>query len=334
MWRSGIINLIVAVVSVGVGAAEPPAQGTMGDVAIIPVTVPSDLNVQAAAESSQAWDPSAHLAGSWMSVSLTSRIDRNSSAPNRSVTVSGSYRINDPTGLLGLTRTPTGVVAVDQKAQVVYNTPVPKRSSRFYLPLQYTKTFSSTGQWVSELLPYTFSVDIPLDPNLPCPGMFTRLEWSSYALVTDTTKNVDIPFKASTVWVDVVPGMQVLVEKADVTGTTYQYSIKVKYSMSKVSMSPSSAFLTGSEKPAEVMVVNVDVLNAQGKSIRDNASGGFTTSSSYGGSGDSATGTFSGTGNCNICGTAATIRYTLALNAYEKEIRFLLQNVPVPPLWY
>ena len=87
-------------------------------------------------------------------------------------------------------------------------------------------------------------------------------------------------------------------------------------------------------KTPEVVVSKVEVLNAEGKSIQDQANGGgFGGGGSYTGTTTEMTGTSTGTGNCNICGTAATIRYTLAFNAYEKEIRFLLQNVPVPALW-
>jgi hypothetical protein len=331
MWRSGIISLVVVALSMCVTAAEQPTQVTPGDIAIMAVEAPGGLALQSAADPNQTWDPAAHLAGSWTSVTLTSRTDRNSDVPARSLAVASSFTITDPNGLLGLTQSPTGILALDQNAKVFYSSTVGR--DRFYMPPMSIKTMKA-GQWVSELQPYTFSVSMPLDPNCACPLMLTKLQWSTYALVAGTVKNVDLPFKVSDKWVDVATGLQVLVEKADITGTSYQYSIKVKYTPSKVSMSSGSVLLVGDQKPPEVIVTKVDVLNTQGKSIPDQASGGFSSGSSYTGSGDTMTGTSTGSGNCNICGTAATIRYTVTLNAYEKEIRFLLQNVPVPALWY
>jgi hypothetical protein len=310
-----------------------------GDIAIIAAEAPGGLTLQAAADPNQTWDPAAHLTGNWSSVSTTARIDRNSTTSNWSASVAGSYAITDTTGLLGLTQSPTQVVATDQKGQVVYSMPVPKQLSRFYLPLQYIKMYSG-GQWVSQLQPYNFSVTLPVDPNVGCPFLLSRLEWSTYALVTDTIKNVDVPFKASTAWVDVAPNVQIQVTKADVTGSSFQYSLNVKYSYSKVSfLSGGATLLVGDQKPPAVMVTKMDVLDAQGKSIQDQASGGYSftsggSSSSSSSSSDNTTGTYSGTGNCNVCGAAATIRFVVALNSYEKEIRFLLQNVPIPGLWY
>jgi len=43
--------------------------------------------------------------------------------------------------------------------------------------------------------------------------------------------------------------------------------------------------------------------------------------------------TLTGSGDCNLCGGAATIRFVLALDSYEKETRLVLQNIPVPILW-
>ena len=322
MWRSGIISLIVVALWACVAPAGQPEPTNAADIAILSVDEPGE----------QTWDPAAHLAGSWTSVTLTSRLDRNSDVPARTLVVASSFTLTDPNGLLGMTRTPTAILALDQNASVVCSTAAAR--DRFYTtPLSIKKMVA--GKWVDELLPYTFSVNVPVDSARAYPLMLTKLQWSTYALVAGSVKNFDIPFKATTQWVELVPGLQVLVEKADVTGTSYQYTMKVKYNPSKVSMISGMTFLVGDQKPPEVIVSKVEVLDAQGKSIQDQANGGgFGGGGSYTGTMTEMTGTSTGTGNCNICGTAATIRYTLSLNAYEKEIRFLLQNVPVPAVWY
>lgn len=331
MWKSGVVSLIVIALWACVATAGQSEPGTPADAVIAGVDTPAGLTLQATADPSQTWDPAAHLFGSWTSVTLTSRTDRTSDVPVRSLAIASSFTISDPNGLLGLTQTPTGILALDQYAKVFYSAATAR--DRFYItPMSLKKIVA--GQWVSELLPYSFTISMPLDPNRMCPVMVTRLEWSTYALIAGAIKNVDIPFKASDKWVDVTPNYQVLVEKADVTATSYQYSLKVKYNPSKVSTS-SSVFLVGDQKPPEAIISKVEVLNAQGKPIQDQANGGsFGSSSASGGTSTEATGANSGNGTCNICGTAATIRYTVILNPYEKEIRFLLQNIPIPALWY
>jgi len=129
----------------------------------------------------------------------------------------------------------------------------------------------------------------------------------------------------------VAPGLQVLVEKADITGTRYEYSIQVKYDPSQVDVSSWSRSLYRSD-PAQVVVTKIDILDAQGKSIRDQSTGIFVNGATYRGRGLGDM-TATGSGDCQLCGGAATIRFVLALDAYEKEIRLVLQNIPVPILW-
>ncbi len=52
---------------------------------------------------------------------------------------------------------------------------VPNKYCHFYWPLRYTKEMSA-GQWVSKLQPYHLTVDMPIDPNRPCPGLLSRVE--------------------------------------------------------------------------------------------------------------------------------------------------------------
>jgi hypothetical protein len=76
------------------------------------------------------------------------------------------------------------------------------------------------------------------------------------------------------------------------------------------------------------IVSGVHVRNARGEVIEDQ--------SNYGSLGtvrsDSteATGAYFGEGSCTFGDTAATIRFVLALNPYEKEARFAVTNVLIP----
>jgi hypothetical protein len=248
----------------------------------------------------------------------------------RYLSVDCAFTIVDPNRLVGLDAGPIdAVLALDENAKIFHSSTAPSGAS--YRPLQYARKRTADGQWRSELQPYSFSVTIPLDFGHVCPLLISRLEVPVYALVAGAMKNVDLPFQATPQWVDVVPGLQVLVEKADVTGTRYEYRIEVKYSPNQVDVSSLS---TGSLRgnPPEIIVTKIDILDAQGQSIPDHSSGLFSNRTDYP---RRAAGevTLTGSGDCQLCGGAATIRFVLALDSYEKEIRLVLQNIPVPILW-
>jgi hypothetical protein len=172
-----------------------------------------------------------------------------------------------------------------------------------------------------------------VDPNVAYPDVLSRVEWSMNVLLAEQVKTVDVPFKASDTWVELTPGMEIMVEQATVEQGKYQYRIKTRYDRTKVdNLVSGSVHLWRDEQPPAAAVLKLDVLNAQGKRIRDLASGSYSFSSSSGarGSDNQVTDTASGNGNCDVCGTAATIRYTLAFGIYEQEIHPAVENVPVP----
>ncbi len=326
MWRRGVIHLIVVALLTCVATAGQPEQATVGASAVPTVAEPE---LQSAADPNQRWDPSAHLVGGWTSVTRTAQADPNL-ITYRYLSVDFAFTIVDPNRLVGLDAGPiTAVLALDENAKVFHSSTA--RSGSSYRPLQYVHKRMADGQWVSELQPYRFSVTIPLEFGHVCPTLISRLEVPVYALVAGAVKNVDLPFQANPQWVNVAPGLQVLVEKADITGTRYEYSIAVAYDPGHVDVSSWSRLLFRGD-PAEVIVTKIDILDAQGKSIRDQSTGIFLNGATYPnrGLGDM---TATGSGDCTLCGGAATIRFVLALDCYEKEVRLILQNIPVPILW-
>jgi hypothetical protein len=329
MWRKGIIHLIVVALGAYIATAGQPEQAPAGEIAVPSFDEPGGQGLRSAADPNQTWDQAAHLAEEWTSVTQTIRVDR-SALTYRYVAAGCAFTILDPNGLLGFASSPVdGVLAVDENARVFYSSHV--QSGRSYRAPTYDKKRTADGQYVSEVQPYSFLVTIPLDSKRACPVMISRLEVSTYVLIAGVMKNVDLPFQASQQWVDVVPGLQVLVEKADVTGTRYEYSINVKHSPNQVDvLSLSSLYFQGN--PPEVVVAKIDILDAQGQSIPDHSSGIFLNRATYRGRGLGDM-TVTGSGDGNLCGGAATIRFVLALDAYEKEIRLVLQNIPVPILW-
>jgi hypothetical protein len=265
-------------------------------------------------------------------VTVLFRADRDAQIPSRTVSVACAVTVTDPAGIIGFTSTPTGVVVLDERENVIHSSP--RNEQRWYSPLRYTRTLQD-GAWVSELQPYSFPIDIPLDPNAPCPFLLDAVQWSMFALVAGQQKTVDVPFVPSKEWIELTAGLQILVEQATVSNGRYQYTIKVKYNRKKALYTMGSVIHVSPGEPAPpAVVMKMDILDAQGKPVQGQSGGAFGGGGSFSGSGDEVTGTTSGSGSCSACGTAATIRYTLGLQVGEKEIHFLLENVPVPRIWY
>jgi len=60
------------------------------------------------------------------------------------------------------------------------------------------------------------------------------------------------------------------------------------------------------------------------------SSGGLTSSTSTKDSDGLKIATSTGKGTCSVCGDVTTIRYTFALYPYEREARFVLEDIRVP----
>jgi hypothetical protein len=251
----------------------------------------------------------------------------------RTLSVQGEIEVLDPAGLVGISRMWTRTTVLDQDGNLIYSTPGTLPRSRSYRAPRE----SLTSSWIdSVVLPATehFSVSIPLDPNLGYPSRLSRLEHSMGVLIADESRVVDIPFTATDEWIDVVPGLRLLVEKATADGTKYEYRAKFEYDPNQVSYSGGSyVHLRGDETVPPMVVTDIEVVDAYGVPVRDISNGGsFVSSTSGGGGDDLMTGTTIGSGNCSACGQAATIRYTFAVAAYEREVQFVFEDIPVPSL--
>jgi hypothetical protein len=304
MWRKSIIHLIVAALWVPLAAGQSNA-----------------------ADPNQVWNPAAHLSGDWTGVSISARLEPGMNFPSRFITVAASVSVTNSDSFLGLNQTPTAILALDPQArQVCSIQPIPDRT--YSRPK--TTWIMKGVQRVPRLDPYAVAVNIHLDPNRACPIMLSRLEWSMYALVAGMVANVDIPLQASNRWESLVPGLWVLMEKAKIAGAAYEYSLRLRYNPQQVRVMSIPATLTvgGGWKLPTAILSGVHARNARGEVIEDQSNhGSLDTVRS---DATEATGAYSGAGSCTFGNTAATIRFVLALNPYEKEARFAVTNVPIP----
>ncbi len=338
MRRTSTISLIVVALGASVLAAGQAVPGMYGDIRIMAAGEPNDPNglpAVPAGEPNQVWDPAAHFVATWESLTSMSKLYNPASQklPDRSLSIAARVDVIDTNGVIGFDRSEKAVLVLDEKGREVYSgKPLPSNYCHFYWPLQYIKKMVA-GQWVSELQPYNVAVEIPMDPNRPYPLVLSKVEWSMYALVPGQIKTVDVPFRPTTDWVTLTPGLEIKVDSITAENGKFDYKLSIRYSPSKVAWAATGtgvALWTRDPTP-EVILTKLNILDPEGKSILDQ-SGGFGSGFSAGGSADLATGTAHGTGDCSICGTATMFRFTLVLKPVQKELRFVLENVPVPLL--
>lgn len=330
--RSGIlISWIVVVLCACAAAVERPAQISPGDILIAASGDPNDPN--GVVDPNKTWDPAEHLAADWryVSVSMTSSVynpvyepDTEAQGPQWSMSVTSSLDVIDRTGLIGWSTQPTSAKAFDQDGNLVSSM---ESSSSFVRWYQQPRSWSMAGSFSSSWILDSVHMSFPMDPKVDYPAMFSKVEWSMNVLVAQETQTVDIPFEPNDTWVEITPGFEVMVEQATVEEGKYQYRIKVKYDNTQVDyMMGGSVHLWRDETLPSAAVLDMQVLNADGQSIRSLGGGAFSTTSSYSGT----TGQMNGSGSCDACGMAATFRYTLAFDLHEQEANFVLENVPVP----
>jgi hypothetical protein len=316
-----------------------------------------DVNQPGPPEVNVPWDPARHLSADWDFVALTSRVynplsypGRDMSALNRSLSLSGHVDVTDSNGFIGLCILSMPVLAVDQDGNELSGRVEGRRppyNTRYEPPLvDWRRTLP--GQWARQLAPYGFSLSATLDPNADYPLFFSRLEWSLYALAADEFETVDLAFQTTQDWVELIPGLEVLVEKAAGSARHYEYQMKVRCDRHKVCYLQSVARGTSSTILPEKIIVEMQVLNEQGErigpvgvdygsSVTAAGSGEETSNAGSGHVNDTEPGdqmnyTSKGQATCADCGHPATFRYRLAVKVYEREVRFVLGNVPVPSL--
>ncbi len=282
------------------------------------------------------WDPNEHLAAHWNSVSLTSRLYNPAEQPDqqtsidRSLSVSGEIDILDVTGLIGLATMPAQAAVFDQDGNEIYRTPSEYSRFRFYRPPRTRPTLGEGGI-VFDLWSEHFGLTIPIDPNVGYPSQLSRIEYSIGVLVAEATETVDVPFATGVEWIELVPGLRILIEEASTSDGVYRYRTQFEYDPNLVSYNSGLTFRLGDENVPPMALISVEVLDANGVSVTERSSGGaFTGGSSSSSSGGLVTGTSTMTGNCSACGEAAIIRYNFAAGLYDQEVLFILENIPVP----
>ena len=282
------------------------------------------------------WDPAEHFRPFWESVELEARLynpaEKPDSDPNtqRRLSIQGAVEILDKAGLVGIDERTRDLVVLDQDGTEIYSAVGDLPGSRWYRSVEDVRRLMGVHEWADE---FRFSASVPMDPNRGYPTSLSRIEWSTGALIAETFAVVDVPFEPNETWIELVPGLEILVEEASVEEGKYAYKIQAIYDRDLISYSVGATWhFWREEVPPATLLLKMDMLNAAGQSVRDlSSSGGFSSGTSGHGTDDGLMeSTSTGHGSCSACGDVTTIRYTFALEPYELEARFVLEDIPVP----
>ncbi len=281
-------------------------------------------------------DPADYFEPYWSSVTLDSRLYNPAEEPDRdpnaqtALTISGGVRIVEDTGLVGIDDRERKIVVFNQDGVEIYaSTDLPLISRTYQTIAQATRSTALMGR-NNELW---FTLSSPIAPEADYPSALSRVEWSMNVLMANEFMTVDVPFEPNEAWIELVPGLEILVEEASVDEGRYSYWIQAIYDPNLASFSTTGrGHFWQDEVPPAAMMTAMDILNAEGEpAYQPGTSGGFISNASGQPPLDGLkTLVATGTGRCSTCGDAATLRFTFALAPYEREARLALENIPVP----
>ncbi len=278
-------------------------------------------------------DPANYFEPYWRSVTLRSEHLNPAEEPDpneqKAMTISGGVRILDDTGLIGIDDQEREIVVYDQDGVEIYTSvdQRPRMNHRYETITDATRLAAVMGR-DNEL---RLALSIPIASDADYPSALSRVEWSMSVLMADEFMTVDVPFEPNEAWVELVPGLELLVEEASVEEGEYSYRLQAIYDPNLASF-PTGGwwYFWNNETPPVAMMTAMDLLNAEGNPVYEPGTSGSSGSSGHGGVSDGVgTATTSGHGRCASCGDATTIRFTFALAPYEGEARLALENIPI-----
>jgi hypothetical protein len=304
------------------------------------------------AEVNEPWVASEHLAPIWGSMTLGTQFfnpEISGGRPTvggRSLSFGGLIYVIDANGLIGLSEVAKSAKAFgDSGNQIQVHNPstLPVRSGR-ECTVQGPSYKPLAMQWITHLDPFGFTIDMSMKYNAPFPVVLSRLEWSMSALLSDHFEAIDIPFAPTADWIELMPGLAVLVEQAVAEEGKYSCRIKARYDPNKVTYLDDRSdppCFTGSVDVSyswpwraypEMIVTAVDVLDVEGNSVWTQSTGyrSLMNGNSFHDSSDRRIVTLHPIATCSECGKAAFIRHVIAFKPYNQELQFVLENVPVP----
>lgn len=315
---------------------------------VVGILVMSPL-LWAQADANAPWDPNAHLVAYPRICQLSTDYlfaeygEPVWSSVDRKIGLLARVTVPDPNGLIGLSQYPTDVVAWDEFGTVLDPATI-RSGSPTYVPLTYAATVHLPEMTVTvEPLPYDVSLDLRVgDPQGSFPVSLSRVEWSMSVLLSDQFETVDLPFAPTDDWIEIAPGLEVLIEEATVANGRYDYRMQTRLDPDEIVHmdDPTSrarrddGYGWSSQPLPAFMVTAVEVLDADGTVVQYQYQGGDGGATGMDLSVNKVDGliviTRHETGSCDACGQAAFLRHTIAYAPYEQEVRLVMEDVTLP----
>lgn len=308
------------------------------------VLMAAEPNDVPGSDANDVWVAAEHLLPGWQYMELTTRHYNPedwrwaSDSLSPRVVFHGQVEVADPNGLIGLCTVPRDILVLDEEGRTI-NTALTAGGPVVYEPLRFaTIAWVPTGDISFSAIPYEFSIDMSLYP--PYPLAFAKIQWSMDVLLSDFVEAIDIPFASTTDWIELTPGLEVLVVEAVHQGDTFRYTIQTRYDPKKIAalqLTSVRSERTGIAMPSwpagqlpEKFLIAAELLSADGKQVLDQRLGGDIISVGANDTGDPKTGTWTVFKRCSTCGSAGVIRHVIAWEPYERRVPLELENILVP----
>jgi hypothetical protein len=146
-----------------------------------------------------------------------------------------------------------------------------------------------------------------------------RVKGYFYALVPESMEVVDVPFEPNDTWVRLTDDLEIKVQEAACTGSSYQYVLQTHGNGTTRMGGPGFV-----DRLPSRMLTAQQLIGMDGKPISQTSGG--SSSSSVGG-----TGTMSGSGS-GLSGPIKALRFIIAVKPGHRRIPLEFEHIPLPKL--
>ena len=247
--------------------------------------------------------------------------------PPELVVMTGAQFV-DANHIIGFYPDAIDVIVLDQDGAELYNT-VGQESALDRLYYSPKLNVRAKGVWDRYWTPISF----PLG-SLSSLTSLSTVEWTVAGLMAEEIVTVDVPFEPNDTAVELIPGFQILVEDAYVIEEgDFEYMLQIVYDPNLMAYDTGQMwFFFDNEVLPEILVTELELLNAAGESMRDvcTAHHWHTHGSTRMNDDGLMVSTVTAEGWFYPADDVTTIRYTFAYGPYESMARLVLENVEMP----
>jgi hypothetical protein len=174
---------------------------------------------------------------------------------------------------------------------------------------------------VDEWQPTSMNVRLSPDSVHASAGEIRRVQGYFYAVIPESMESIDVPFEPNDAWIQLTPDVEIQVQEAACSGSTYRFCIATRGQGSVPTVNAQDSLsLLRREMPGR-FVSSLRFLGVDGKPVAHVSGGGG------GGFGGNA-GSVSGSGG--VAGPVQAFRFIIAVKPTEHKIPFEFEHVPLP----